>query len=473
MRRVLQLLICVSVAALGLIQPQPTRADQGGRPAKLQAERPSDPAGNVRSGTPQAGPEFFVVCDQPIPPQAWTMPAGGGTTILHTCQFNVAGAALAYVLVTGSFGLTANAIASQYEANVEILLDNTAIDSMNRWVNVYSQPLSNNGLDGSFASSALLSLAPGVHTIAVRASYRGGGPLLLTSGHFGLLAFSSTSASLQACGSSADLGVWFGQNNPAFTSVRSCTVTAPANGTVLIAGDASVLGDAPNEQLTLRVGIDSLAGVDTGERVVIVTGAEPNDPSGNDMDANAAVMASLPISAGAHTIYLLGRGTGNPPITRSTLTALVIPQGSQVQSCANSSNPLTGLDANYKAIITCSLTASGPKRALIAGNLNPRYVSGSAPGEIRSYLTINGRLPVASVRFADIAHNYSAGAWRDAKVQVSSTGVGLPAGPVSIQLMAANISAPASSADAYQSSLFALIFPDLYTNHAFIPVVIR
>ena len=159
MRRVLQLLVGLSVAALGLIQPQPIRADQGGRPAKLQADQPSDPAGNVRSGSPQAGPEFFVVCDQPIPAQAWTMPAAGATTILHTCQIHVAGAALAYVLVTGSFGLSANAVANQYEANVEILLDNTAIDSMNRWVNVYAQPLSNNGLDGSFASSALLPQA--------------------------------------------------------------------------------------------------------------------------------------------------------------------------------------------------------------------------------------------------------------------------------------------------------------------------
>jgi hypothetical protein len=191
------------------------------------------------------------------------------------------------------------------------------------------------------------------------------------------------------------------------------------------------------------------------------------------MDANAAIMASLPIGAGTHTIYLLGRGTGNPPITRSTLSALVIPQGSLVQTCASSTNQLTALEANYKAIISCSLTASGPKRALIAGNLNPRYSGGSAPGEIRSYLTINGRLPVSSVRFADIAHNFSAGAWRDARSLVSLAGAGLPAGPINIQLQAANISAPAVSASAYQSSLFALIFPDQYTHRAFIPAVIR
>ncbi|HYF63281.1 MAG TPA: hypothetical protein VD886_10740 [Herpetosiphonaceae bacterium] len=474
MRRIVQMLLCACVAALGLVQARPLQAEQGGRPAKLQAERPSAPAGNVRSGSPQAGPEFFVVCDQALPAQTWTAPTAGAATTLHSCQFHVGGAALAYVLVTGSFGLNANAVASQYEANVEVLLDGIAVDSMNRFANVYSQASSNDGLDASFASSALLALAPGVHTVAVQASYRGAGPLKLSAGHFGLVAFSSTSAQLQACGSSDGFGVWMG--SPTFAAVRSCAVTAPANGTVLIGADASVLGTAANQELLLRVGVDNVAGDEASERRILMTGAEPNTSPGGDgdMDANAAIMASLPINAGTHTIYLSGKTTSPaPPIMRSTLSALVIPQGSPVQTCANALNPLATLETNPKDLIVCSLTASGAKRALIAGNLNPHYASGGAPGEIRSRLVINGLVPAASPRTAEIMPNFNAGAWKDARVLVSATGATLPAGPVDIRFQGANVTHPASGAQAPKTSLFALIVPDLYVNRAYIPAIIR
>lgn len=471
MRRIVQIMLCACVAALGLAQPRPLQAEQGGRPAKVQAEKPTDPAGNVRSGAPQAGPEFFVVCDQPLPAQTWTSPGVDATTTLHSCEFHVGGAALAYVLVTGSFELSANAVANQFEANVQVLLDNTAVDSMNRFVNVYSQAASNDGLDASFASSALLALTPGVHTVEARVSYRGGGPLKLSAGHFGLVAFSSTSAHLQACGSSDGLGVWLG--SPTFAAVRSCTVNAPANGVVLIAGDASVLGDAANQELLLRVGIDNVAGEESSERRMIMTGAEPNNSAGKDMDANVAIMASLPISAGPHTIYLSGKSMGNPPIIRSTLSALVIPQGSPVQTCANPTNPLATLEGNPTDLIVCALTASEPKRALIAGNLNPHYASGATPSEIQARLVSNNQVLVASPRAGDVMPNYGSGTWKDARVLVAATGATLPAGPVDIRFQAANLNPGASTVQATKTSLFALIFPDLYVQRAYIPIMIR
>jgi hypothetical protein len=246
---------------------------------------------------------------------------------------------------------------------------------------------------------------------------------------------SAAPANVLACGASgSDV---FTTTSSTFVPVRTCSVTAPQDGTLVVVATASAGLDAPGAsgayELQGRLGVDAPAGSAATDRYVDVT------PDGADgTDRALADTTAVPVPAGRHTVTLGVRrssGNGTVRLYSPQLTAVFVPGDSaQAAVCSDGDDDQwTTASAALQTVRSCRLTLPVASDVLLLAGASAGATAGGGY-ELRTRLAADGATAIAgSERRLDLADQPSGGA--DAAA-FSSALVGLDAGTHELTLLA-------------------------------------
>jgi len=168
----------------------------------------------------------------------------------------------------------------------------------------------------------------------------------------------TTIGSLLTCGESGNMD-WTTASS-SFSVIRQCSLTIPQDGWVFISTSASVARQNSAFEANFRIGIDNTGGDSNVDRWVNVY-----DDSGDGTDETMALSVIKPVTAGAHTFYMLGArysGTGTVLVYDPTLTVVYVPAASATAlSCGQSGNAnWTTTSATFAVVRQCTLNVPQP-----------------------------------------------------------------------------------------------------------------
>lgn len=234
-----------------------------------------------------------------------------------------------------------------YEASLRLGMDNPNGDpAMDRWVNVYSD--TGDGTDKSTALSMLYPVSAGTHTFyLVAGRYGGPGTVRLLDPSLTAIFTPTDNVEVVAAGASGNAN-WTNTSS-AFQIVRECTLTAPRDGQVFLAANASCARSDGEYEVRLRFGMDNVNGDSGVERWVNVYG-----DSGDGTDENGQLSILRPVSAGMHTFYLLASrysGAGTVMLNDPSLTAIFMDGPAVPPIIADA-----GMNAGFFALAITNLT---------------------------------------------------------------------------------------------------------------------
>lgn len=242
-----------------------------------------------------------------------------------------------------------------YEARLNIAIDNSAASdaATDRYVNVYAS----NGTDETGAISILKPIAAGRHTFYFRMiRVYGSGMMKAIDPTLSVVYIPYSSTTAQACSVYGD-GYWQ-TNSFDFVDILQCSLSAPQNGYVFISSSGSPFNYNGEYEAAFRIGIDNTSGDEDIDRWVNIY----NDGYDDGTDKSMAISVLKPISAGAHTFYLLMRrynGSGYASMYDPTLSVIYVPSAASAltKSCGDSGNlTWSTASSSYSTIKTCSLT---------------------------------------------------------------------------------------------------------------------
>lgn len=199
-------------------------------------------------------------------------------------------------------------------------------------------------------------------------------------------AASSTGGRFTACGSVQD-GGWT-TTSSAFETIRSCTLSFPANGFVYLVGSTAIGINNANYEARLNVSIDSPGGNAATDRWI-----NAYTDSGDGTDKNVQVTLLAPVSAGSHTFYFLGaryNGTGTVQLYDPSLSVLYFPGASEVLTCGVSSNLVWNTaETSFQAIRSCTLNVPKSGFVYLSGTASAGLASGGSAYEARFRLGVD------------------------------------------------------------------------------------
>jgi hypothetical protein len=161
-----------------------------------------------------------------------------------------------------------------------------------------------------------------------------------------------------SCGASGNIS-WT-TTSSSFVSVRECSIGIPTDGWIFISADGTVARQDGEYEANFRIGVDSTTGDPDIDRWVNVY-----DDAGDGSDTTLALSVLKPITAGQHTVHLLGRrnaGTATVKVYDPTLSVVFVPStDTQLMACGDSGNAnWTTASATFDIVRQCSLTVPGP-----------------------------------------------------------------------------------------------------------------
>lgn len=314
--------------------------------------------------------------------------------VVRQCTLTAPGAGQVFIAADTSL----TRLDGDYEAQLRLGVDTVAGDnSSDRWVNISSD--TGDGTDRNGALSILKPVSAGVHTFYLLAKrYNGTGTVNLLDSSLTVIFTPSANTQVVAAGASDSVG-WT-TTSSSLKVVSQCTFTAPRDGQVFIAADASLGRSDGDYEASLRLGMDSTSGdVNTDRWVNIYSDA------GDGTDKNGALSILKPISAGVHTFYLLAArygGTGTVNLYKSTLTAIFV-DGPEVPPVISAPHAQAGV---FTMTIN-NLTAGTTNDILTTPRLFPSQWTTSATFQAVS-LTTNWSTPTTTTpsRFYRVRTQY-------------------------------------------------------------------
>ena len=179
----------------------------------------------------------------------------------------------------------------------------------------------------------------------------------------GLANIMAGSGQIVTCGAYGNLD-WT-TTSGTFQVVRQCALEVPANGYVFVSADGGMARQDGEYEAHFEIGIDSVTGDPSVDRWVNVY----ND-AGDGTDKSLALSVLAPVTAGAHTFYLLGRrygGAGTVLVYDPTLSVIFVPAtAANVQVCGASGNlDWTTTSSTFQEVRQCSLNVPSEGLAFI------------------------------------------------------------------------------------------------------------
>ena len=241
---------------------------------------------------------------------------------IRQCSLNLPRPGWVFISADASVGRQTSDFKAQFTVGID---STTGEPAANRTVNITLD--SGDGTDKTAALSLLKQVpTDGSHTIyflGKRSS--AAGTVLVSDPTLTVLFFPDANSELVGC-SSAD-GVDWQTTSTSFSIVRQCELTMDRDGWVYISANASLGRLNTDYEGQFEIGIDSTTGDPNIDRWVDVY-TETNNTFGTDESMALSVLK--PITAGTHTVYLLGLrsvdfGTGTVLVRAPTLSVLSLP----------------------------------------------------------------------------------------------------------------------------------------------------
>jgi hypothetical protein len=190
-------------------------------------------------------------------------------------------------------------------------------------------------------------------------------------------------------------------------TVRSCSLTAPRDGTLVVLATASAGLDAPGPdagfELAARLGVDDPAGSAATERRLDVV---PDPPPGDGTDRALASSGAFAVSAGRHVVTLAVRrsnGNGVVRLYSPQLSVLFVPgSSSQASVCSDGADDsFTTTSSALGTVRSCRIDLPVDADVLLVASAS----ADSAPGdayELRTSLGADGAAITGTERRLDV-----------------------------------------------------------------------
>lgn len=184
-----------------------------------------------------------------------------------------------------------------------------------------------------------------------------------------------------SCGASGNLS-WT-TTSSSFVSIRECSIGVPMDGWIFISANGTVARQDGEYEANFRIGVDNTTGDSNIDRWVNVY-----DDAGDGSDTTMALSVLKPITAGQHTVHLLGRrysGTATALVYDPTLSVVFIPStNTELMACGDSGNAnWTTASATYDIVRQCSLTVPGPGWVFLSADGTVARSDGEYEGSFR------------------------------------------------------------------------------------------
>jgi hypothetical protein len=214
--------------------------------------------------------------------------------------------------------------------------------------------------------STLEALSPGSHTVSlwVMRTYGTGKVRVFDPAITAL--FVPASSGLLACGDQ-EYNSWETTSN-LYEVVSQCSLTLPEDGWLLVAADGTAMYEDGDYEVSFDIGLDAAAGSGDANRYV-----DSYLGDGRGVDRTMALSLLKPVTAGSHTVYLLGRrswGTGEVVVIDPALSAIYVPaSGSTAITCgAGGHLNWSTASEDFEVVRQCSLTTLTPGWAFLVAD---------------------------------------------------------------------------------------------------------
>ena len=289
----------------------------------------------------------------------WT---GSTFDIVRECTFTVPEDGIAYIAADATLGNWDGF----YEARFRIGIDDTnGDDTIDRWVSVYDT--GPGGSNNSLALSAIKPLSAGTHAVYLLVQrFMGSGTVWVWDSTLSIIFDPTPEVDILSCETSGNL-TWE-TTSTSFDVMRQCQLDLPSHGWTYISADGTAdIGNSEYEA-QFRLGIDSTAGIEDTDRWLNVY-TDINSAT----DTTLTISGLLPVYAGKHTFYLLGKrfgGTGTVRVYDPTLNVLYLPATSlSVKSCnALSYQTMDISSSNFATVRQCTINMLDPGWVFISAN---------------------------------------------------------------------------------------------------------
>jgi len=290
----------------------------------------------------------------------------------------------------------------EFEALARIGIDDPDGDpNIERWVSVFDHPPG--GGWNSLALSTVKPLSPGTHTISLlikRVEGAAGTTVKVWDSTLSAIFVPTPEPDLLSCEASGN-STWLTASS-SFGVMRQCKLKVPSHGWVYISADATADLDDFYYEAQFRLGIDTTEGDSRIDRWLDVY-----DDSSGDTDTTVTLAGLLPVPAGEHTFYLLGRrfnGTGSVRVNDSTLNVLYFPAPSiTTASCSVINNHTWTTTSNLFSVVRqCSIDVPEDSQVFISANASLHWFNLHSTGQFQLSIDNSNTGDAAADRFVDL-----------------------------------------------------------------------
>jgi hypothetical protein len=191
-----------------------------------------------------------------------------------------------------------------------------------------------------------------------------------------------------------------------FEVIRQCTLVVPESGSVYLSASASVgLSDGGQAyKADFRLGLDPIAGDAATDRRVSI-----DLDSGDGQDKSVMATHLMTVTAGAHTIYFLGRrdtGPGTVQLHDPSLSAVYFPDSlAEVKTCgAAADDTWTTTQNTFQEIRHCTLDLPESGSVYLSGSAGVELADGGSAYQGAFQLGVDDATgDLDSVRLVDIS----------------------------------------------------------------------
>jgi hypothetical protein len=241
-----------------------------------------------------------------------------------------------------------------------------------------------------------------------------------------------------------------------FTSLGSCALTVPVSTTVYLSANASVTlgaGAAPFEgQFTLTIDGNTLF---TGRRWVNVY-----TDSGDGTDETVAVSRLVVVGPGAHTFGFqgkrMGSSDGNIKVYSPAVSAIAIPPGGDLKTCASNQGNWSSTSTSYTEIGSCTITAAITGTVYLDANASVGLPSGGANYEGAFRFGLDSSELALPTRWINITTDSGDGSDRSLALSRLAT---VGPGTHTFKLLGRRYSAAIAATQVYEPQLSAIFIP--------------
>ena len=253
-----------------------------------------------------------------------------------------------------------------------------------------------------------------------------------------------------SCSASGNMN-WI-TNSSSFEIVRQCTLTVPSEGFLFISANGSVFNTTGEYEGQFRIDVDNTAGDANIDRWVNVY----ND-SGDGSDLSVAISVLKEVTAGTHTVYLLGRrysGSGEVGVYDPTLSAIFAPL---TQVCGSSGNlTWTTTSSQFEILRQCTIEVPTSGRLLLSADGSLFNSSGEYEGQFR--IDIDSTAGDANIdRWVNVYNDSGDGSDESVALTVAKS---VSAGTHTVYFLGKRYSG-AGEVGVYDPTLSAIFVPDL------------